>query len=76
VPLLKKDMIHGITPGNLNYQLEINSTSDTVYHETYLAGRGSFGLIDLCLLARSSRIDDFLHLLQELRAKQPPRPAG
>ena len=48
-------MIHGITLGNVNYQLEINSTYDTVYPETYPAGRGSFELIDLCLLAANRR---------------------
>ncbi|MHB8120339.1 MAG: hypothetical protein ACYDHX_16735 [Methanothrix sp.] len=52
MPLLTKDMIQGITLCNVNYQLGMNSTSDTVYPDTYLAGRGSFGLIDLCLLAR------------------------
>ena len=45
-------MIHGITLGNVNYQLEMSSSSDTVYPNAYLAGRGSFELIDLCLLAR------------------------
>jgi hypothetical protein len=76
VPLLTKDMIPGITLGNVNYKLEMSSTSDIVYPDTYLAGRGSFGLIDLCLLARSPRIDDFLCILQGLRAKQPQHPAG
>ena len=66
-------MIHGITLGNVNYQLEINSTYDTVYPETYPAGRGSFELIDLCLLAANRRFPEFL---QGLRAKQPQRPAG